>query len=567
MDQVIENFSQLGLSPDMLRVLEKRKFLRPTPIQHQAIPIALEGKDIMGIAQTGTGKTMAYCIPMVQRLAAQGGQALVIVPTRELATQVRDAITPLLNPYRMKSVVLIGGVKMFGQLKGIKAKPDIIIATPGRLNDHLNQGTIKLNKVKVLVLDEADCMFDMGFEPQIKSILKHVTNKDQTMLFSATMPPSILKLAFQHMKLPITIEIAPTGTTTKDVTQELLVVKQRLKMEVLQELLQQYRGTVLIFTRTKAGASNMARKLKVQKVPVVEIHSDRTMSQRKAALEGFKRGRYRILVATDIAARGIDVSHIELVINYDLPDDPENYVHRIGRTGRAGKEGHAITLATPTQIKDVRKIENLIKMTLPRSKHPKSEKVSERPAKRKDDRKKVFTDKDKENKKDKKYKTDKKVTADKKDKKETKKVAGPRDKKEKRENRPVRKDKSSAQKKKTFRKDKKEVTKIEDLPAGVFPDKHTGKPRVKSRGKFKGQKKDSYKQYFQKDSRMTDSSKPAKKSISKRVSEKSKEDKSLESPVKKRENRKTPRKSKKTTSNVLFRGPKRKKKKVRKKQG
>ncbi|MCA9403076.1 MAG: DEAD/DEAH box helicase [Candidatus Omnitrophica bacterium] len=377
MNQITETFCQLGISPDMLAVLDRLNFHTPTPIQHQAIPVALEGKDIMGIAQTGTGKTMAFGIPAVQRLACGGGQALVLVPTRELATQVHDALGPLLKPFRMKSAVIIGGVKIGGQIKDLKSRPDIIIATPGRLNDHLQQKTVSLEKVRLVILDEADRMFDMGFEPQVRSILKYVTKKEQTMLFSATMPPAILKLAFAHMKLPITIEIAPTGTTTKDVSQELFVVKDTSKTDLLHLLLRQYRGTVLIFTRTKSRASSVTRKIRRIGITAAEIHSNRSMSQRTAALEGFKRGQYRVLVATDIAARGIDVSMIELVVNFDLPDDAENYVHRIGRTGRAGKEGHAITLATPTQTKDIRKIESLINMTLPRSRHPEIEEAAE----------------------------------------------------------------------------------------------------------------------------------------------------------------------------------------------
>jgi len=364
-------FYHLGLAPDMLKVLEKLKFVTPTPIQNQAIPIALEGKDIMGVAQTGTGKTMAFGIPTVQRLASEGGQALILVPTRELALQVDEALAPLLVPFKMKSAVLIGGISMSMQIPDIKSNPSVIIATPGRMNDCIYQGTIDLGKVVVVVLDEADRMLDMGFEPQVNSVLRCVTNKEQTMLFSATMPPDILKLATKYMELPITIEIAPSGTATKDVSQELFIVKEALKNDVLKMLLQKYRGTVLVFTRTKMKASRVARNIRSMGAKVTEIHSDRSMVQRTQAIKGFERGRYRVLVATDIAARGIDISMIELVVNYDLPDDAENYVHRIGRTGRAGKEGHSVTLATPTQSQDVHKIESLIKMTLPRSMHPK----------------------------------------------------------------------------------------------------------------------------------------------------------------------------------------------------
>lgn len=363
-------FLNLGIAPDMLKTLEKLRFKTPTPIQSKAIPIALQGKDIMGIAQTGTGKTMAFGIPTIQRLASEGGQALILVPTRELAIQVEEALTPLLRTFKMKSAVLIGGVKMHGQIADIKRHPHIIVATPGRMNDHIYQGTIDLGDVSVVILDEADRMFDMGFEPQVKSILRCVTNKKQTMLFSATMPSDILKLANQHMVLPISVEIAPSGTTTEDVSQELFIVKEAVKNDVLKMLLQKYHGTVLVFTRTKLKATRVTRNVREMGFKVAEIHSNRSMGQRKQAIDGFRRGRYRVLVATDIAARGIDVSMIELVVNYDLSDDAENYVHRIGRTGRAGKEGHAVTLATPSQSHDITKIERLIKMTLPRSTDP-----------------------------------------------------------------------------------------------------------------------------------------------------------------------------------------------------
>jgi len=363
-------FYHLGLAPDMLRVLDKLKFVTPTPIQNQAIPVALEGKDIVGIAQTGTGKTIAFGLPTIQRLAADGGQALILVPTRELAVQVSEALEPLLNQFKMKSAVLIGGINISLQIPDLKRNPDVIIATPGRMNDHIYRGTIDLGKVAIVILDEADRMLDMGFEPQVNSILRCVPLEKQTMLFSATMPPNILKLATRYMELPITIEIAVSGTAAEDVSHELFVVQEALKNNVMRMLLRKYRGTVLVFTRTKRKASRVTRNIRDMGAKVAEIHSDRSMSQRNNAIKGFRCGRFRVLVATDIAARGIDVSMIELVVNYDLPDDAENYVHRIGRTGRAGKEGHAVTLATPTQSQDIKKIENLIKMTLPRSVHP-----------------------------------------------------------------------------------------------------------------------------------------------------------------------------------------------------
>lgn len=370
MNQSKESFYQLGLAPDMLKVLDKLKFVTPTPIQQKAIPIALEGKDIMGIAQTGTGKTLAFGIPAIQYLAAEGGQMLILVPTRELAMQVDDALTPFLDQFKMTSAVLIGGFRVSSQIGDINRNPTVIVATPGRMNDHIYQGTIDLRDVKIVVLDEADRMLDMGFQPQVNSVMRCVLNKIQTMLFSATMPPDIVKLATKYMELPIRVEIAPSGTATKDVSQELFIVKERLKNDVVKMLLQNYRGTVLLFTRTKMKASRVTRNIRAMGAKVSEIHSDRSMSQRHQAIEGFKRGRYRVLVATDIAARGIDVSMIELVINYDLPDDAENYVHRIGRTGRAGQEGHAVTLATPSQSYDIQRIEKLMRMPLPRSLHP-----------------------------------------------------------------------------------------------------------------------------------------------------------------------------------------------------
>jgi ATP-dependent RNA helicase RhlE len=363
------SFFHLGIAPDMLKVLERLKFVTPTPIQHRAIPIALEGKDVVGIAQTGTGKTLAFGIPMVQRLASGGGRGLVVVPTRELAIQVAEVLKDILNPFKMLNVVLIGGMPIGPQISALRRNPHIIIATPGRLIDHIYQGTLDFKDMKVLVLDEADRMFDMGFAPQIERILSCLPTERQTMMFSATMPTEIIKLAAKHMQLPVHVEIAPSGTATEDVTQELFIVREDVKRQLLPVLLRSYRGTVLVFTRTKIKANRVARMIKDLGEKVAEIHSDRSMGQRSQAMDGFKSGRYRILVATDIASRGIDVSMFELVINYDLPEDIENYVHRIGRTGRAGREGHAITLATPQQSDDVARIERFIRKPLPRGKY------------------------------------------------------------------------------------------------------------------------------------------------------------------------------------------------------
>lgn len=363
------SFYGLGIAPGLLESLSRLKFHTPTPIQYKTIPTAIEGKDIIGIAQTGTGKTMAFGIPMIQRLAQKMGRGLVLVPTRELAIQVNEALIKLTPAFKMKTSVLIGGEPIYKQIVSLRSNPRIIIATPGRLIDHLTQQTMRLDDTIILVLDEADRMLDMGFAPQIERILKLIPRDRQTMIFSATIPAKIVNIASTHMRLPVRTEIAPSGTATELVSQEMFVVRKNLKEKLLGALLKQYNGSVLLFVRTKIGARKITRTLRIMGYAAAEIHADRSLSQRKEALSGFKSGKYRILVATDIAARGIDVVGIELVINYDLPDDPENYVHRIGRTGRAGHEGHAISLATPEQGMDVRNIEKIIRTTIPLSQH------------------------------------------------------------------------------------------------------------------------------------------------------------------------------------------------------
>jgi len=370
MTATTDSFYGLGIAPKLLEVLGQHKFKIPTPIQYKAIPIAIAGKDVLGIAQTGTGKTLAFAIPMVQQLVQKKGIGLVLVPTRELAIQVNETFMKIEQSLGFSSAVLIGGASMYEQNEQLKKKPRIIIATPGRLIDHFSQWTVLPEEVCILVLDEADRMLDMGFQPQIERILKHIPKDRQTMLFSATMPHEIMKIASNYMKLPVSVEIARSGTTVENVTQELFVVRRENKTKLLLSLLNQYHGSVLLFSRTKIGAHKVARELQKHNVNAAEIHSDKSLPQRKAALEGFKSGRYRVLVATDIAARGIDVTGIELVINYDVPDESENYVHRIGRTARAGRAGRAITFAAPDQGEEVRDIEKLLKKTLPVSKHP-----------------------------------------------------------------------------------------------------------------------------------------------------------------------------------------------------
>jgi ATP-dependent RNA helicase RhlE len=365
-------FDGYGIAPQILELLDRLKFVTPTPIQQKAIAPGIEGKDLVGIAQTGTGKTLSFAIPMVQRLAAstKKGKGLVLVPTRELAYQVDETFKKLGPVLHLTSAVIIGGASMNDQIKALRKHPSIVIATPGRLIDHMEQRTLSLSDTQMLVLDEADRMLDMGFLPQIQKVLKQLPKDRQTMLFSATMPPAIATIAAQHMKLPVSIEIAPSGTLAERLTQELFVVRRENKRQLLSKILAQYRGSVLVFTRTKDGAHEVARAIRNFGFTSAEIHSDRSLAQRGEALAGFKSGKYRVLVATDIAARGIDVTGIELVINYDIPEDAENYVHRIGRTGRAGHKGHAISFATPDQITDVRSIERCIRTEIPVSEHP-----------------------------------------------------------------------------------------------------------------------------------------------------------------------------------------------------
>ena len=271
---------------------------------------------------------------------------------------------------RFKIISILGGMPYPVQNRLLSSHVDILVATPGRLLDHAEQRRVRLADVNILVLDEADRMLDMGFAPQIEQVLKQIPKERQTMLFSATIPMEIVRIAARHMHLPVQTEVAPTGTTADRITQELFIVSKELKEKLLDEILKKYTGSVLLFVRTKRGAERVARSLRNMKHHTAEIHSDRSLGQRKEALSGFKSGKYRILVATDIASRGIDVKGIELVINYDLPDDPENYIHRIGRTGRAGREGHAITLAMPDQGGDVKSIERLIKTSIPLAEHP-----------------------------------------------------------------------------------------------------------------------------------------------------------------------------------------------------
>ncbi len=359
-------FSDLGISENFLAVLNQKGFTIPTPIQHQVIPGALEGKDVIGIAQTGTGKTLAFGIPMIQRLGTVKGKGLILAPTRELAIQIETELLKVAAPLGLKTAVLIGGTSQAPQVRALKRKPHIVIATPGRLVDLMEQKHINLGDVGVIALDEADRMLDVGFLPQLKKVFGQVPAERQTLLFSATMPKEISSLAAKYMKMPLRIEIAPQGTSAARVEQEIFIIRKPDKMRLLDHILSENKGkTILIFSRTKHGAKKIARDIRFMGHTADEIHSNRSQNQRQKALEGFKKGKVSVLVATDIAARGIDVQDISLVINFDLPDGIEDYVHRIGRTGRAGRSGKAISFATPSQKADIKKIERLIRKALP----------------------------------------------------------------------------------------------------------------------------------------------------------------------------------------------------------
>lgn len=357
------NFNSFNLDPTILKNIAALGFNTPTPIQAQSIPHVLSGKDIMGLAQTGTGKTAAFVLPMLQHLLnapRKSVQALIIAPTRELAQQIHETIIDLAKGTKLRSVTLYGGVSINPQLKALQQGVEIIVACPGRLLDHLQQGTVDLSHVNTLVLDEADQMFDMGFLPDIRKILRHIPKKRQTLLFSATMPDAINELAKQILHKPMTIKIGHSAPATT-VQQTLYPVPDHLKTELLIHILKKTAiDSVLVFTRTKHGAKKVALKLERMGFKTASLQGNLSQNKRQSAMKGFKDGSIQILVATDIASRGIDVSSISHVINYDIPNTVEAYTHRIGRTGRAAKEGDAYTLITHKDAADVRAIERVL---------------------------------------------------------------------------------------------------------------------------------------------------------------------------------------------------------------
>ena len=359
------NFSEIGLAGAQLRVCESLGYVDPTPIQIKAIPIILSGADVIGCAETGTGKTAAFLLPIIQQLGAEkrpGIRVLVLAPTRELALQIEKNYSELNHLKANKSVLVMGGANMKTQIAELRRRATIVIATPGRLLDLTERGVIDLSTVEVLVLDEADRMLDMGFLPAIRRVLALLPTKRQTLLFSATMSQTIESLARSTMKQPKLVEVSPRGRAAQMIEQTAYSVSLENKTALLLDLLERESSLekVLVFTRTRRGTERLSHILKARNHSVNRIHADRTQPQREAALRSFRDGHTRVLVATDIAARGLDVDAVSHVINYDVPAVPEDYVHRVGRTGRAGKQGKAITIVTPIDELSMKAIERLI---------------------------------------------------------------------------------------------------------------------------------------------------------------------------------------------------------------
>jgi ATP-dependent RNA helicase RhlE len=362
-------FYDLGLTDAIARRCESINFTEPTPIQKKAIPVILTGADLIGCAETGTGKTAAFLLPAIQKMISQnkpGVRVLVVAPTRELVSQIEEAYRQF-APKNMACVSLIGGTSLKNQCDALRRGVSVIIATPGRLIDHLERGTVNLSTIETLVLDEADRMLDMGFLPAIKRILGKVPESRQTLLFSATISPSIRSLAYSMMKNPQMVEVNRQNATAAMVQQVAYQVGQASKTAALLNLLETNDfERVIVFTRTKRAAENLAHILTKREMKANRIHADRSQSQRETALRDFRQGKTRVLVATDIASRGIDVDAVSHVINYDVPEEPENYVHRVGRTGRAGNAGQAITLVAPGDELAMRGIERLTAQTVKR---------------------------------------------------------------------------------------------------------------------------------------------------------------------------------------------------------
>ncbi len=369
------SFNDLGLKAELVRAVSEKGYSTPTPIQSQAIPLILKGRDLMGSAQTGTGKTAGFTLPLLQRLAATRSpkngrrviRALVVTPTRELAAQVAESITSYGKWLPLKSAVVFGGVSINPQKQKLIRGVDILVATPGRLLDHVGQRSVDLSSVELLVLDEADRMLDMGFIHDIRKLLALVPKQKQTLLFSATFSDDIKKLANGLLKSPALVEVARRNTAVETIKQVIHPVDKSRKRELLSHLIGANRWRqVLVFSRTKHGANRLAEQLITDGIDASAIHGNKSQGARTRALADFKAGKVQVLVATDIAARGLDIDQLPHVVNYDLPNVPEDYVHRIGRTGRAGREGEAVSLVCIDELKLLRDIERVIKCEIPK---------------------------------------------------------------------------------------------------------------------------------------------------------------------------------------------------------
>jgi len=370
------SFNSLGLSAELLRAVGEQGYNEPTAVQKQAIPVILRGRDIMAGAQTGTGKTAGFTLPLLQRLSTEppagktrAVRALVLTPTRELAAQVADSVQTYGRHLPHRSAVIFGGVKINPQIDKLRRGVEVLIATPGRLLDHVQRKTVDLSQVEILVLDEADRMLDMGFIHDIRRILKCLPNREnrQSLLFSATFPREIKQLASQLLDRPELVEVSRSNSTVDLIEQLVHPVDKNRKRELLSHLIGAgYWKQVLVFTRTKHGANRLARQLEQDGLSATAIHGNKSQAARTRALADFKKGAVRVLVATDIAARGLDIDQLPHVVNYELPNVPEDYIHRIGRTGRAGNEGTAVSLVSPDEQKLLRDIERLLKREVPR---------------------------------------------------------------------------------------------------------------------------------------------------------------------------------------------------------
>lgn len=370
------SFQSFGLSEPILRALEEAGFAEPRPIQVKAIPAALAGRDLVARAPTGTGKTLAFALPILERLgrgseaARQGTRVTILAPTRELAIQIRGVIDPLARVVGLTSAVFVGGIPLRSDFQQLRVEPNIVVGTPGRITDHLRQRSLDLSRAAILVLDEADRMLDLGFLPQVRRILEALPERKQTMLFSATIPIEIQNLAAQYLRDPVSISVGAPTATAAGAKQQVLFVSLEQKLPCLLALLSEEEGTCLVFTQTKAEADSLYRAVKAAGLPAAALHGDLAQNVRMRALEQFQKEHVRILIATDVAGRGLDVEGISHVVNYDVPTDPNDYIHRVGRTGRGDAIGKASTLVTYQEIETLLGLERHLRKPIPRGTLP-----------------------------------------------------------------------------------------------------------------------------------------------------------------------------------------------------